>query len=81
MRSRCKPAHVNADFGDNHVGGRRADSRDSYQTCDRRVKGCHHRLDLLLESRDRLFQVRYRAEMLAQQKPMMRRDFAVQRRR
>jgi len=28
-----------------------------------------------------LFQVRYRAEMLAQQKPMMRRDFAVQRRR
>ena len=65
MPSRRKPAHVNAHLRDNHVRGRRADARNCHQAFDRSVKGCEQSLDLRLESRDRLFQVRNRFKMLA----------------
>jgi VIT1/CCC1 family predicted Fe2+/Mn2+ transporter len=52
-----------------------------HQTFDRSVKGREQCLDLHLESRHRLFQVRNRSKMLAQQKPMMSSDLALQCRR
>ena len=78
--NRRKPAHIDADLRDDHVRGRRADSWDSHQVLARGAKGLDRRLDLPLERRNRLLQVLNHPEMLAEQKPMMGRDPAMQRR-
>src|SRR5216683_839003 len=76
-----KPAHIDADLCNDHVRGRRADSRNSYQVLDRGAKGLDRSLYPRLERRDRLLQVLNHSEMLAEQEPVMGRDLALQRRR
>jgi hypothetical protein len=81
VRDRRKSAHIDADLRDNHMRGRRADSRNSHQVLERGAKGLDRSLDSRLERRDRLLQLLDHSEMLAEQETVMGRDLAMQRRR
>ena len=68
-RKRC---HVGTDLGQDHFRCHAAHARDRDQTCDGVTKGHQHLSDSDIESGDPPFQLLDQAEVMVDQKAMMR---------